>query len=48
MKFMVDKVALTQIFLPSTSGFPCQYHSASAPYIFNYMSLLPAGQIDED
>jgi len=24
---------------PSTSGFPCQYHVANAPYSFNRLSL---------
>jgi hypothetical protein len=29
--FVVDKVALGQVFLPSTSVFPCQFHSTVAP-----------------
>jgi hypothetical protein len=29
--FFVDKVALGQVFSPSTSVFPCQFHSTSAP-----------------
>jgi hypothetical protein len=29
--FVVDKVALGQVFLPSTSVFPCQFHSTGAP-----------------
>jgi hypothetical protein len=29
--FVVDKVALGQVFLPSTSVFPCQFHSTGSP-----------------
>jgi hypothetical protein len=29
--FMVDKVALGQVFSPSTSAFPCQFHSTGGP-----------------
>jgi hypothetical protein len=29
--FVVDKVALGQDFLPSTSVFPCQFHATGAP-----------------
>jgi hypothetical protein len=29
--FVVDKVALGQVFPPSTSVFPCQFHSTGAP-----------------
>jgi hypothetical protein len=31
--FVVDKVALGQVFSPSTSVFPCQFHSAGAPLL---------------
>jgi hypothetical protein len=30
---MVDKVALEQVFSPSTSVFPCQFHSTGAPLL---------------
>jgi hypothetical protein len=30
VRFVVDKVALVQVFFLGTSGFPCQYHSATA------------------
>jgi hypothetical protein len=29
--FVVDRVALRQVFPPSTSVFPCQFHSTGAP-----------------
>jgi hypothetical protein len=29
--FLVEKVALGQVFPPSTSVFPCQFHSTDAP-----------------
>ena len=29
--FVVDKVALGQVFSPSTSVFPCRFHSTGAP-----------------
>jgi hypothetical protein len=29
--FVVDKVALGQVFYPEYFGFPCQFHSAGAP-----------------
>jgi hypothetical protein len=29
--FVVDKVALGQVFPPSTSVFPCQFHSTGTP-----------------
>jgi hypothetical protein len=29
--FVVHKGAMGQVFSPSTSGFPCQFHSNSAP-----------------
>jgi hypothetical protein len=29
--FVVDKMALGQVFPPSTSVFPCQFHSTGAP-----------------
>jgi hypothetical protein len=29
--FVVDKVALVQVFPPSTLVFPCQFHSTGAP-----------------
>ena len=32
VRFMVDKVALGQVFLRVLRFFPCQYHSTSAPY----------------
>jgi hypothetical protein len=28
VEFVVDKVPLAQVSVPSTSAFPCQYHSA--------------------
>jgi hypothetical protein len=31
--FVLDKVALGQVFPPSTSVFPCQFHSTGAPLI---------------
>jgi hypothetical protein len=31
--FVVDKVALGQVFSPSTSVFPCQFHSICAPLL---------------
>jgi hypothetical protein len=31
--FAVDKVALGQVFRPSTSVFPCQFHSTGAPLL---------------
>ena len=35
-RFVVDKVALGQFFFsPSTSVFPCQYHSINAPYRYS-------------
>jgi hypothetical protein len=34
--FVVDKVALGQVFLKSPSVFPCQYHSTAAPYSLMY------------
>jgi hypothetical protein len=33
MGFVVDKVALGQVFRPSTSVVPCQFHSTSAPLL---------------
>jgi hypothetical protein len=33
MGFVVDKVALGQVFFPSTSVFPCQFHSTGAPLL---------------
>jgi hypothetical protein len=33
MVFVVDKVALGQVFSPSTSVFPCQFHSIGAPLL---------------
>jgi hypothetical protein len=31
--FVVNKVALGQVFSPSTSVFPCQFHSTGAPLL---------------
>jgi hypothetical protein len=31
--FVVDKVALEQVFPPSTSVYPCQFHSTGAPLL---------------
>jgi hypothetical protein len=31
--FVVDKVALGQVFSPSPSVFPCQFHSTGAPLL---------------
>jgi hypothetical protein len=31
--FLVDKAALGQVFPPSTSGFPCQFHYTGAPLV---------------
>jgi hypothetical protein len=31
VEFVVDKVALGQVFPPSTSVFPCQFHSTGTP-----------------
>jgi hypothetical protein len=33
MGFVVHKVALGQVFSPSTSVFPCQFHSTGAPLL---------------
>jgi hypothetical protein len=30
---VVDEVALGQVFSPSTSAFPCQFHSTGAPLL---------------
>jgi len=32
--FVVDKVAVGQVFLQVRWFFPCQHHSISAPYLF--------------
>ena len=37
MRFMVDKVALWQVSSPSTSVFPCQYHSTYHPHPFIHL-----------
>ena len=42
--FVVDKMALGQVFPPSTSGFPCQFNSTGAPLLgktekFDHLSL---------
>ena len=34
--FVVNKITLGHVFPPSTSVFPCQYHSTHAPYSFIY------------
>jgi len=31
VRFVLDKVALRQVFFPRASVFPCQYHATSAP-----------------
>jgi hypothetical protein len=31
--FVVEKLALGQVFSPSTSVFPCQFHSTGAPLL---------------
>jgi len=39
--FVVDKVALGQVFspsFPSTAVLPCQYHYTSAQYSFTHLS----------
>jgi hypothetical protein len=33
MRFVVDKVALRQVFSPRTSVFPCYFHSTGAPLL---------------
>jgi hypothetical protein len=33
VEFVVDKVALGQVFPPSSSFFPCQFHSTGAPLL---------------
>jgi hypothetical protein len=38
--FVVDKVALGQVFSPSTSGFPCQFHSTGAPLLGKTKKLI--------
>jgi hypothetical protein len=38
--FVVDKVALGQVFLPSTSVFPCQIHSTGAPLLGKMKKLI--------
>jgi hypothetical protein len=35
--FVVDKLALRQAFLTSTSALPCHYHSTNAPYSFIHL-----------
>jgi hypothetical protein len=35
VRFVVDEVALGQIFSASPSVFPCQFHSTSAPLQWN-------------
>jgi hypothetical protein len=40
MSFVVDKVALEQVFLPSTCIFPCQYDSTNAPTHLHYVILI--------
>jgi len=37
--FVVEPVALGQVFLLSTSGFPCWCHCTSAPYSYIYLIL---------
>ena len=48
MKFMVDKMPIKEVLLPSTTVFSCQYHSASIPHNFIYTQLLQAGQTGEN
>jgi hypothetical protein len=38
--FVVDKVALGQVFPPSTSVFPCQFHSTGAPLLGKTKKLI--------
>ena len=37
LRFVIYKVALGQVFSPSTSVFACQYHSANDPHSFNHL-----------
>jgi hypothetical protein len=37
---VVDKVALGQVFSPSTSVYPCQFHSTSAPLLGKMKKLI--------
>ena len=37
LRFVIHKVALGQVFSPSTSVFACQYHFASAPHSFSHL-----------
>jgi hypothetical protein len=36
--FVVDKMALGQVFPPSSSVFPCQFHSTGAPLLGKKLS----------
>jgi hypothetical protein len=38
--FMVDKVALGEVFTPSTSVFPCQFHSTGAALLGKTKKLI--------
>jgi hypothetical protein len=38
--FVVDKVALGQVFPPSISVFPCEFHSTGAPLLGKMKTLL--------
>jgi hypothetical protein len=38
--FVVDKVALGQVFSPSTSVFSCQFHSTGAPLLGKTKKLI--------
>jgi hypothetical protein len=38
--FVVDKVALEQVFSPSTSVSPCQFHSTGAPLLGKMKKLI--------
>jgi hypothetical protein len=43
--FLVDKVALGQVFSPSTSVFSCQFHSIGTPlHIFIFITGLQSNK----
>ena len=46
VRFVLDKLALGQVFFPSTSPFTCQHHPNNAACLssFIYIFLLPDGQ----
>jgi len=39
--FLMDKVALGQVFLQVLTAVPCHYHSSNASYSFIHLLLTP-------